>query len=60
MHPPEEDILSYALFPQVASEFFHKNLRYITANKAKALLGQLLEIEDANALKAELHKALDK
>lgn len=60
MNPPEEDILSYALFPQVAAEFFHRNLRYISANQAKALLGQLLAIEDANALKAELHKALDK
>lgn len=56
---PEEDVLSYALFPQVAEEFFKKNLRSISTNKAKKLLGELLQIDDANELKKHLHDTLD-
>jgi len=55
---PEEDILSYALFPQVAEEFFKKNLRSLTANKAKSLLGELLKIDDPNEVKQRLHSTL--
>ncbi|MBQ7476304.1 MAG: hypothetical protein IJT06_02780, partial [Selenomonadaceae bacterium] len=33
LNPTEEDVLSYALFPQVAEEFFKKHYRQITAYK---------------------------
>ena len=33
LNPTEEDVLSYALFPQVAEEFFKKHYKPITAYK---------------------------
>jgi oxaloacetate decarboxylase (Na+ extruding) subunit alpha len=55
---PEEDILSYALFPQVAEEFFREKMRFLSANRAKELLGELMKIDDPQALKEHLHQAL--
>ena len=33
LNPSEEDVLSYALFPQVAEEFFQKHYQKVTAYK---------------------------
>lgn len=57
---PEEDVLSYALFPQVAEEFFRENLRSISANQAKSLLGELLKLDEPEKIKVRLHEALGK
>ncbi len=57
---PEEDILSYALFPQVAEEFFRDKMRSLSANRAKEVLGELLKLDDPQAIKEHLHKALNR
>ena len=31
LNPTDEDVLSYALFPQVAEEFFKKHYKQVTA-----------------------------
>ena len=33
LNPTDEDVLSYALFPQVAEEFFKKHYTQVTAYK---------------------------
>ena len=33
LNPTDEDVLSYALFPQVAEEFFKKHYQAVTAYK---------------------------
>ena len=33
LNPTDEDVLSYALFPQVAEEFFQKHYQKVTAYK---------------------------
>ena len=33
LNPTDEDVLSYALFPQVAEEFFKKHYQQVTAYK---------------------------